>query len=84
MPYVDFAGQVHSHLDGAILGRVSIVKEGQPAESVSLYCRRHGCSIMKRARDAPDNARLLRWFKAGMCIPAGRDAALVSRHKKLL
>lgn len=84
MPYMDLQGQVHSHLDGTILGRVSIVNEGQPNESLSLYCRRHGCKIMKRTRDAPDNARLLRWFKAGMCIPVGRDAALASRHKKLL
>ena len=85
LPRLDISGQVHNpHNDAEILGRVSIVKEGTPSESVSLYCRRHGCAVMKRIADAPDTITILRWFKFGLNMPQGRDAGLVSRHKRAL
>ena len=67
-----------------ICGSISIVKEGMPGEAMSVYCRRHGCAIVKRTRDAAPVPIILRWFLAGQELPAGRAAALQNRHKVLL
>ncbi len=65
------------------LGRISLIKIGTPAEAVSIYCRRHGCSIMKRCAQSPSHPALLEWFKAGLDIPKGHEPGLSSKHKRL-
>lgn len=58
---------------GAILGRIKPMKENTPGECVSVYCRRHGCTKIVKARDAPHTENLMRWFEEGLAIPMGRD-----------
>ena len=84
LPILD-NGQVRNPENLAeIWGRLSITKEGTPQECVAAYCRRHGCSIMKRTRTAPSTQQFLRWFALGQNLPPGRAAALQDRHKRLL
>ena len=60
------------------------MKEGMPGEAMSVSCRRHGCAIVKRTRDAVLVPIILRWCLAGQELPAGRAAALQNRHTVLL
>ena len=70
--------------DGAYWGRVSIVRPGQPSESISVYCSRHGCTICKRVSgNIPGHREILKWFMDGQSVPAGRASGLQSRHKQL-
>ena len=85
LPVLDDKGQAHNPKKyPEIWGRISIVKEGMPGEAMSVYCRRHGCTIVTRARGAIPAPITLRWFLAGQELPAGRAAALQNRHKVLL
>lgn len=84
LPIVDMAGQVRNPKDASdVWGRISVVREGQPSEAVSIYCRRHGCSIMKRTKDAIAVERVLQWFLLGQSVPTDRSAAAQNHHKKL-
>ena len=77
-------GQVRSADNPAEqLGRISLIKEGTRQEAVSLYCRRHGCAMMRSVRAAPSTAELLQWFADGQQVPAERTAAAQSRHKAM-
>jgi len=58
---------------GAILGRVKPMKINTPQECVSVYCRRHQCTKLIKAKDAPHTDNLLRWFEQGLDIPQGTD-----------
>ena len=87
MPRIAVTGQAYSHSDHEnkdSLGRVSLIKEGTRQEAVSVYCRRHGCSFMKRCHEALSKQQLEMWFHLGQDIPKGRTAALQARHKALL
>ena len=62
-----------------ILGRLSLIKKSTPHESLTVYCRQHGCKppplrVVKSTLRQPD---ILRWFHAGQrdCAngPAGRE-----------
>ena len=67
-----------------IWGRISVVREGQPSEAVSVYCRRHGCSVLKRTKDALTIPEYLRCFQLGQDLPKDRSASMQHRHKKML
>ena len=78
-------GYVREHAaPHAILGRISVIREGTPRAAISLYCRRHGCSILRTVDKAPSRDSCLRWFQAGLDVPTGRTAALRKRHADLL
>jgi hypothetical protein len=66
------------------LGRVSIVNEGTTKEAFSIYCTRHGCSIMKRIKHAPNDDAIVKWFEDGLDMPKGHSAFLQSNHKGML
>ena len=59
-------------LSGEVLGRAIVLHEGTSQEAQSIYCRRHQCTFLKRARDAPSMLHIRRWFHAGVAIPRGR------------
>ena len=78
-------GQVTSSMNPTeIWGRVTVVREGQPSEALSCYCRAHGCSILRRTRDAPDWPDILNWFTFGQTVPAGRTPTLRLRHERAM
>lgn len=68
---------------GVKLGRISIIKEGTPGAAISLYCRRHGCTIMKGVKFSPGLPALLEWFRAGEEIEIGRAGHNVNKHRRL-
>ena len=84
LPIVDARGSVRNPADeNDIWGRISIVKEGTTQEAVSLYCRRHGCALMKSSSKAPPLPRMLRWFALGQDLPKIRAVAVQARHKHM-
>jgi len=88
-PYFDDrTGQVWSQPPGAadrfVLGRISLIKQGTPAEAVSLYCRMHGCSLMRRVIQSPSHQQTMKWFLDGMSLPRDRNPAVQRRHKDML
>ena len=85
LPVLDAtSGQVTNPENAAdIWGRISLVKQNTPQEAVSLYCRRHGCSIMRTSRTVPPTEHLLKWFLRGQDIDAGHTAANKSKHKAM-
>ena len=84
----DRTGQVWSKPPGAadrfVLGRISLIKQGTPAEAVSLYCRMHGCSLMRRVTQSPSHQQTMKWFLDGMSLPRDRNPAVQRRHKDML
>jgi len=70
--------------DGTYLGRISGTRAGSPQEAVSLYCARHGCTVMRGSRRAPGHDELLAWFGRGQTIPRGKSDAHKRAHKGLL
>ena len=69
--------------DGKLLATVSIMKPGTNQEAVSVYCARHGCTLLKRVHAAPSHDQIRDWVIAGLDIPAGRQAGLQARHKDM-
>ena len=65
------------------LGRIVLARIGTPQEAVTVYCRRHQCSVMKRCIHAPPQDRILDWFAAGLDIPQGANKGNQARHKGL-
>ena len=73
-------GKIHDHL-GNYVGRVSLWKIGTPAECMSLYCSRHGCTMSKSVRTLQvGHDEIMRWFQEGMLIPKGKGSSQ-SLHK---
>eukprot|EP00969_Alexandrium_andersonii_P294579 13020328-Alexandrium_andersonii.AAC.1 len=58
-------------------------KRRHAARGISIYCRRHGCSILRRVKHPPATDVILRWFLAGQSVPRGRPSALQARHEEL-
>ena len=84
LPIVDAQGSVRNPADeNDIWGRISSVKQGTTQEAVSLYCRRHGCALMKSLSKAPPLPRMLRWFALGQDLPNIRAVAVQARHKHM-
>ena len=84
LPHIDAQGSVLNPADEKdIWGRISIMKEGTPGEAVSLYCRRHGCALMRKTATAPSRSAMLRWFALGQDLPKTRDVAVQARHKRM-
>ena len=88
-PFFDDAtGHVWSGPPGVagrcVVGRISVVRENTPREALALYCRRHGCYVMKRAGVAPSFNQLTQWFLDGQDLPVDRSAAMQRRHKGML
>ena len=67
-----------------IWGRITLVKQGTKQEAVSLYCRRHGCAILKRCHEVPALPALIAWFEDGQQLPNDRSAAAQTEHKRQL
>ena len=64
-------------------GRVSVIRPGALDESLSVYCRMHGCTVCKRiSRGVPSQAAIVRWFQRGQAMPRGRTAYLQNAHKR--
>ena len=85
LPRIDAQGSVLNPADdNDIWGRISIMKVGTPGEAVSLYCRRHGCALMRRTATAPSMNAMRRWFALGQDLPKTRDVAVQARHKRML
>ena len=85
LPIYDDKGQVRNPDDASdIWGRIAVIREGQPSECVSVYCRRHGCSVLTRTKDALLVPQYLRWFQLGQDLPKDRSASAQHRHKKML
>ena len=51
--------------DSKILGRLKLLREGTPAECLSVYCRQHRCSKLVPTRRCPAQMQILRWFQDG-------------------
>lgn len=68
---------------GQYWGRVTVIRPGQISEAISVYCGRHGCSVVKRVTASPGQDEILAWFVAGQSVPAGRTSTLQSHHKQL-
>lgn len=84
LPMMDANGQVRNPSDAEdIWGRISLIKEGTRQEAFSVYCRRHGCTIMRSVGKVPPQREMLKWFLEGQDIPRGREAALQRRHKTM-
>ena len=64
-------------------GRISMIKEGTAQEAVSVYCRRHGCAILRGVHRSPPTADILRWFAQGQAVERGRSSALQAKHKAM-
>ena len=57
---------------GEIVGSIRLLREHAPNPQVAFYCRRHGCSFLKRCTSAPSHAQQLEWFAKGLSLPAGK------------
>ena len=77
MPKVTFLAAnvvVFTHpVNARRVGRQSMLQMGTPAESVSVYCNLHGCSVHKRSHSMPCTHDLKLWFRDGLALPAGAD-----------
>ena len=69
--------------DGVPWGRISVIREGTPREAVAIYCRRHGCQLMKLCSRCPSHPDILDWFVRGQAVPKGRSPALQGHHKRM-
>ena len=67
---------------GEKIGSIKPVHENTKKEAVSIYCKRHQCSIMIGIRNCPPHKDLCAWLAEGVYIPKGR--AHQSEHKKLM
>ena len=81
--YDAVSGTVTSSATGEKLGRISLIKEKTKGEAVSVYCRRHGCSIMVGSKHAPALLDVLKWYAAGEDITKSRERAVMLSHKRL-
>ena len=64
------------------LGSISVSRIGEPREAISLYCKRHKCTVVRVARQMPGDFAIAEWFRAGMAIPEGREHQ--AAHKGML
>ena len=55
--------------NGEVLGRVNTLKSNL---SVSIYCRKHGCRIMRAPAKLPSNAAMEQWYLDGLDIAPGK------------
>lgn len=63
------------------IGRITLLRVGEPQEAFSVYCSLHGCQIMRRINRMPSKDKLLAWFLQGLHLPRGRDLGLQAKHK---
>lgn len=63
------------------IGRITLLRVGEPQEAFSVYCSLHGCQIMRRINRIPSSDKLLAWFHQGLHLPRGRDLGLQAKHK---
>ena len=65
------------------LGSVKSFNPHSPHERMCVYCCRHGCREFKLMSSAPSLDQLKAWFRAGLAIPRGKNAATVGAHRGL-
>lgn len=66
---------------GEVLGRYSVIKRGQRGESFSVYCRLHGCRIMKLMKHNPSQDQVVRWLEQGGAL--GRGSQFAPQHRMM-
>ncbi len=59
---------------------MKVINEGSPTEGVTMFCQRHGCSLVRRLAQVRDQEQLLEWFERGQQVPEGNTPALKRRH----
>lgn len=63
------------------IGRISYPHAETNKAAVSVYCRLHGCTEMKRVARSPAQALIVNWFAEGLSLGRGRTPQLRAQHK---
>jgi hypothetical protein len=53
------------------LARMSVIRPGQPSESISLYCYMRKCQICRRPGKFPGVDEITAWVRHGLKLPRG-------------
>lgn len=63
------------------IGRITILHENTTKEAVSVYCKIHRCSIIKKCNQAPSMEKMLEWLGSGRSCASGLAGAREHRQK---